>query len=99
MSWSPYPSEPRQRQSTIARDVLAALGVVLLAWLGRRVYQLVDDLRAVTEAVNNAGSSVQDGFQTAADAVSGTPLIGDDIAGALETAGGGRVAATSSSSP
>jgi hypothetical protein len=88
MSWSPYPSEPRQRRSTIARDVLAVLAVVLLAWLGRRVYHLVDDLRAVTEAVNNAGSSVQDGFKTAADAVSGTPLIGDDIAGALESAGG-----------
>ncbi len=88
MSWSPYPSEPRQRRSTITRDVLAILAVVLLAWLGRRVYQLVDNLRAVTDAVNNAGSSVQQGFQTAADAVSGTPLIGDDIAGALQSAGG-----------
>ena len=88
MSWSPYPSEPRQRRSTITRDVLAVLAVVLLAWLGRRIYQLVDDLRAVTEAVNNAGTSVQDGFQTAADAVSGTPIIGDDISGALEAAGG-----------
>ena len=62
-------------------DVLAVLAVALLAWLGHRVYQLVDNLRAVTDAVNNAGSSVQDGFQAAANAVSGTPLIGDDIAG------------------
>lgn len=88
MSWSPYPSEPRQRRSTIIRDVLAVLAVILLAWLGRRVYQLVDDLRAMTEAINNAGSSVRDGFQTAADAVSGTPLIGDDVANALQSAGG-----------
>ena len=45
MSWSPYPSEPRQRRSTVTRDVLAVLAVILLAWLGRRVYRLVDDLR------------------------------------------------------
>jgi len=94
MSWSPYPSEPRQRRSTITRDVLAVLALVLLAWLGRRVYRLVDDLRVVTEAVNGAGSSVQNGFGAAADAVSGTPVIGDDIAGALQSAGaasGGNV--------
>ena len=94
MSWSPYPSEPRQRRSTITRDIFAVLAVALLAWLGRRVYQLVDNLRAVTDAVNDAGTSVQSGFQTAADAVSGTPLVGDDIAGALESAGaasGGNV--------
>jgi len=94
MSWSPYPTEARQRRATISRDVLAILAIVLLAWLGRRVYQLVDDLRTVTDAVNNAGASVRDGFQTAADAVSATPLIGDDIAGALESAGdasGGNV--------
>ena len=88
MSWSPYPSEPLQRRSTITRDILAILAVALLAWLGRRVYRLVDNLRAVTEAVNNTGSSVQDGFQSAADALSGTPVIGDDIASALESAGG-----------
>jgi hypothetical protein len=94
MSWSPYPSEPRQRRSTIVRDVLAVLALVFLAWLGRRVYRLVDDLRVVTEAVGGAGSSVQNGFGAAADAVSGTPVIGDDIAGALQSAGaasGGNV--------
>jgi hypothetical protein len=76
------------------RDVLAVLALVFLAWLGRRVYRLVDDLRVVTEAVNGAGSSVQNGFGAAADAVSGTPVIGDDIAGALQSAGaasGGNV--------
>lgn len=94
MSQSLYPTEPRQRRSTIARDVLAVLALVGLAWLGHRVYRLVDDLRVVTEAVNGAGASVQNGFGAAADAVSGTPVIGDDIAGALQSAGavsGGNV--------
>jgi hypothetical protein len=87
MSWSPYPSEPRQRRSTAMRDVLTLLALVFLAWLGHRVFTLVDDLRTVTDAVNSAGTSVQEGFTTAANAVSGAPIIGDDIAGALESAG------------
>lgn len=89
-----YPTEPRQRRSTVVRDVLVTLALLLLAWLGRRVYVLVDDLRAVTDAVQDAGSSVQSGFGSAAELVAGTPVVGDDIAGALEAAGaasGGNV--------
>ncbi len=94
MSWSWYPSEPRQRRSTMVRDGLVVLALFVLAWLARGVFRLVDTLSAVTDAVNGAGSSVQDGFGAAADALSGTPVIGDDIAGALESAGaasGGNV--------
>lgn len=94
MSWSPYPSEPSQRRSTIVRDVLAFLGLLLLAWLGRRVYQLVDNLSVVTDSVQNVGTAVQNGFGAAADAVAGTPIIGDEVAGALQAAGsasGGNV--------
>ena len=86
-SWSPYPSEPRQRRSTIARDLLVLLTLLFLAWLGRRVYQLVDNLSVVTDSVANAGASVQDGFGSAAEALSGTPIVGDEIAAALEAAG------------
>lgn len=89
-----YPTEPRQRRSTIARDGLAALAVVLLAWLGRRVYRLVDDLRVVTDAIGDTGTSVQNGFGSAADALAGVPVVGDDLASALGSAGelsGGNV--------
>jgi len=51
MSWSLYPSEPRQRRATIVRDVLTLAALTFLAWLGRRVYQLVDNLSVVTDSV------------------------------------------------
>lgn len=92
MSW--YPSEPRQRRTTVVRDVAVAVALIVLAWLGRRVYVLVDDLRTVTDAVQDAGTSVQGGFDGAASVVAGTPVIGDDLANALEAAGaasGGNV--------
>ncbi|MFL6070657.1 MAG: hypothetical protein ACJ72Y_05185 [Actinomycetes bacterium] len=92
--WVLYPSEPRQRRVTITRDVLVVVTVAVLAWVGRRVFLLVDRLSAVTDAVGNAGSSVQDAFGSAADALSSTPVIGDELASALQTAGaqsGGNV--------
>lgn len=82
-----YPTEPRQRRTTMVRDALVVLTLVLLAWLGRRVYRLVDDLRSVTDAVQDSGSSVQGGFSAAADVLAAAPLVGDDLAGALEAAG------------
>jgi len=94
VSWSPYPSEPRQRRSTIVRDVLALTALLFLAWLGRRVYGLVDNLSVVTDSVESAGASVQNGFGSAASALSGTPIVGDELAAALEAAGtasGGNV--------
>lgn len=94
MSLLLYPTEPRRRRTTIVRDALVLLTVLLLAWLGRRIYRLVDDLRVVTDAVSDTGNSVQNGFGSAADAVSGLPVIGDDLASALGSAGdlsGGNV--------
>jgi hypothetical protein len=89
-----YPTEPRQRRSTVARDVLALAAVALLAWLGRRVFLLVDDVRVVTDAIGDTGTSVQNGFGSAADALAGVPVVGDDLASALGSAGelsGGNV--------
>ena len=82
-----YPTEPGQRRTTVVRDGLVLVALLLLAWLGRRVYVLVDDLRTVTDAVQGAGASVQDGFGSAAEVLAGTPLVGDEIAGALASAG------------
>lgn len=76
------------------RDALVVLALLVLAWLGRGMFGLVDNLRAVTDAVDSAGSSVQDSFGAAAEVLSATPVVGDDIAGALESAGaasGGNV--------
>lgn len=89
-----YPSEPRRRRNTAMRDVLVLLALLVLAWFGRRVFLLVDQVRSVTDAARDAGLSVQNGFDSAADVVSGTPVVGDDLASALQAAGaqsGGNV--------
>lgn len=94
MSWSPYPSEPRQRSRTIVKDALVVLALLVLAWLASKVYGWVTDVRVVTDALQNAGTSVQNGFDTAANALQGTPIVGDQLAGALQAAGdasGGNV--------
>jgi hypothetical protein len=69
--------------------LLVVVAVVVMAWLGHRVYVLVDSIRSVTDAARDAGMSVQDGFNSAADLVSGTPVIGDSLSSALQSAGSG----------
>jgi len=89
-----YPSEPRQRTETILRDLLVLGLLVLLGWCGWQVHARIDDLRVVTDAIRGAGSSVQDGFGSVAGAVGGIPVVGSDLAGALQAAGsasGGNV--------
>jgi hypothetical protein len=45
---------------------------------------------ASVSGVQDAGGAVLGGLESAADAVDDTPLIGDDLAGALEGAGAGH---------
>jgi hypothetical protein len=90
-----YPDIPSRRASTLARDLLTALILVLLAWIALKVHDAVDRLAVLGEGVNAAGSSVEDGFDAAADAVDGTPLVGEPLAEGLRGAGegtGGNVA-------
>jgi hypothetical protein len=90
-----YPDIPSRRASTLARDLLTAVLLVVLAWIALKVHDAVDRLAVLGEGVNEAGSSVENGFDTAADAVDGTPLVGDELADGLRSAGeesGGNVA-------
>lgn len=84
-----YPDVPERRTATIARDVVAVGLVVLFAWLGVRTYDVVDRLSVLGTGVVEAGTSVQNGFGSVADAVDGVPVIGDDLASALTGAGEG----------
>lgn len=90
-----YPDSPLQRTAAFVRDlaVLALLG--LFAWLAVEVHDAVDKLAVLGEGVEQAGTSVRGGFETAADAVDGTPLVGGELADGLRAAGeetGGNVA-------
>jgi hypothetical protein len=90
-----YPDVPARRLATAVRDLLALLALVLLAWLGLAVHDAVDRLAVLGEGVNDAGSAVQGGFESAADRIEGVPVVGDDIAGGIRGAGegtGGNVA-------
>jgi len=90
-----YPDIPSRRAATIARDATLLLLLVLLAWLGVKVHDTVDELSVLGRGVTDAGNSVQSSFRSAADAVDGAPLIGPRLGGGLREAGagsGGKVA-------
>lgn len=84
-----YPNIPTRRASTLARDLLTVALLVLLAWIALKVHDAVDRLAVLGEGVNEAGSSIEDGFDSAADAVDGTPIVGGDLADGLRGAGEG----------
>jgi hypothetical protein len=90
-----YPEVPDQLAGTIARDVLALVLLAAFGWLGLAVHNAVDELAVLGRGVHDTGAAVQTGFESAADAVEGTPAVGDDLADGLRGAGegsGGRVA-------
>jgi hypothetical protein len=90
-----YPDVPSRRAATLATDALVIALLLLFAWLGIKVHDTVDELAALGQGVHGAGSSIQAGFDAAADAVGGVPLVGGKIAGGLRDAGqgtGGNVA-------
>ena len=83
-----YPDIASRRLSTVARDAVVALLLVLFAWLALAVHDAVDELAVLGEGVRGAGGAVSEGFGAAADAVDGTPVVGDDLAEGLRDAGG-----------
>ena len=90
-----YPDIPSRRAATLGRDALLVLLLVLLALLALQVRNAVNGLAVLGEGVHGAGSSIQGGFDSAADAVDSTPLVGGDLARGLRDAGegsGGNVA-------
>jgi hypothetical protein len=90
-----YPDIPTRRVSTLVRDLLTVALLVLLAWIALKVHDAVDRLAVLGEGVNEAGSSIEDGFDAAADAVDDTPIVGGEVADGLRGAGegsGGNVA-------
>ncbi len=64
--------------------------------MGVKVHEVVNELAVLGLGVKDAGTSVQNGFNSAAGAVGGIPFVGDRLSHALESAGqgsGGNVAA------
>ncbi len=82
-----YPDIRSRRVATLAGD-LAVLGLLLLlVWLALSVHAAVDRLAVLGEGVQETGGAVSRGLGAAADAVDGTPLVGDELAEGLRSAG------------
>ena len=82
-----YPELPARRTATIVRDVATVLAVVVFAVLALRVHDRVDALSGAGRGAQEAGRSVQRGFDSAAGAVNGVPVVGGQLSGALSDAG------------
>jgi hypothetical protein len=90
-----YPNITMRRIHVASRDLLVVALLVLFGLIGLTVHDAVSRLVVLGTGVREAGTSVQGGFDSAADAVDGAPLVGDELASALRGAGegtGGNVA-------
>ena len=90
-----YPDTADDRGRAVAKDALVILTLIVLAWLGLKVHDTVDKLAVLGTGVHDSGQVVQDGFDRAADAVDGVPVVGGELGGAPRDAGegtGGNVA-------
>ena len=84
-----YPDLRGQRVDLIARDLALVLALVVFGKIALEVHDAVDKLAVLGEGVESAGGAVTSGFDSAADAVDGAPVVGDDIGDALRGAGEG----------
>jgi hypothetical protein len=90
-----YPDTADDRGRAVARDALTILTLIVLAWLAIKVHNAVDALAVLGEGVTDSGEVVQNGFDSAGDAVDGVPVVGGELGDALRDAGegtGGEVA-------
>ncbi len=84
-----YPDVPSRRTATVLRDAATLLALLLFAFLALEIHDKVDALSAAGRGAQDAGRSVQRGFDDAAGAVDGVPIVGGDLSGALRGAGKG----------
>lgn len=90
-----YPDTADDRGRAVARDAITILILIVLAWLALKVHSAVDELAVLGEGVRGSGEVVQNGFESAGDAVDGVPVVGGELGDALRDAGqgtGGEVA-------
>jgi hypothetical protein len=92
-----YPSLPSARNRQILRDLLTLALVGIFIWCGVKVHDVVASLSVLGTAVQEAGSNVQNSFDSVANAVAGIPVVGGSLSDAFHNAGqgtGGNVAQT-----
>ena len=91
-----YPELPGQRRRAILGDVVVVALVALFAWLGVTVNDTFDDLASLGRGVEEAGTSVQGGFEDAGGRLGDVPVVGGALEDAFSEVGaqtGGNTAA------
>jgi hypothetical protein len=91
-----YPEPPGQRSRAILGDVVVVALVVFFAWLGVTVNDTFDDLASLGRGVEEAGNSVQSGFEDAGGLLGDVPIVGGELDDAFSEVGsqtGGDTAA------
>lgn len=84
-----YPEQRAARVDAAARDLATVLALVVFALVALEVHDAVDKLAVLGEGVETAGKGVSGGFDAAAEAVDGTPIVGDELGDAFRGAGEG----------
>jgi hypothetical protein len=84
-----YPQIRGPRARALVADLMSILLLVLFAWAGLKVHDAVDRVAVLGEGVQATGGVVQEGFESAAESVDGAPVVGDDLADSLRSAGEG----------
>jgi hypothetical protein len=81
-----YPDEPGRKARWIGADVIAILWLGFWSFLGYYVHQFIELLQAIPDAVNRAGSSLDEPIQKAISAASQIPIFGGAIVDRLQNA-------------
>jgi hypothetical protein len=84
-----YPELRGPKARALVADLASIALLLLFIWAGLKVHDAVDRLAVLGEGVQATGGAVQGGFEEAAEAVDGAPIVGDDIADGLRSAGEG----------
>lgn len=89
MSMKLYPDIPARLGATILRDASVLLMIAVFAWFGHQTYEAIEGLTVLGAGVRQAGTSLQQTFDSAAGAVDAVPFVGSRLAGALKSTGKG----------
>ena len=82
-----YPEPRAQRSRAILGDVVVVALLVLFAWLGITVNDTFNDLASLGQGVEEAGTSVQTGFEDAGGLVADVPVVGGSLEDAFSEVG------------
>jgi hypothetical protein len=91
-----YPEPVAQRRRAVLGDIVVVALVAFFAWLGVTVNDTFDDLASLGRGVEEAGNSVQGGFEDAGGRLSDVPIVGGQLDDAFTEVGartGGNTAA------